>query len=174
MTSSSVPQHAAGDDSFDHRGVRAATGELEASGMRFGVVVARFNASITADLYRGAVDALLEAGARAEDISAVTVPGAVEIALAAQRFAGGDCDAVIVLGCVIRGETAHFDYVCKAVSEGCTRVSLDHGVPVGFGVLTCETVDQARARSRFPGGANVGRDAAHAAIETVASGKRSG
>lgn len=142
-------------------------GPLSATGGRWAIVVARFNGSITGALFAGAVDALLDAGARAEHVRAVSVPGAVELPLAARELAHTSHFAgIVALGCVIRGETAHFDYVCSAATDGIMRVQLDHAVPVGFGLVTCDTVDQARARARVdPGGHNVGADAARAAIE---------
>lgn len=153
---------------FDHSGVRAESGPSTAAGSRWGIVVARFNGEITDALFRGAVDELLQHGAHAERIRAVSVPGAVELPLAANALAEAShgVAGIIALGCVIRGETAHFDYVCRAATDGILRVQLDHDIPVGFGLLTCETVDQARARSQStPGGHNVGRDAARAAME---------
>ena len=164
---SSQHQHAPAGHGFEHQSVRAEAGPSSAAGGRWAIVVARFNGAITGALYEGAVETLLGAGARAEHIRAVSVPGAVEIPLAARELAETSHYAgIVTLGCVIRGETAHFDYVCKAATEGVLRVQLDHGVPVGFGVLTVETVEQAQARaSRAPGGHNVGADAAAAALE---------
>lgn len=161
-------QHAPGaEHGFEHQGVRAERGPTSAAGARWAIVVARFNGAITEALYQGAVDTLVAAGARAEHIKAVSVPGAVELPLAARELAETSHYAgIVTLGCVIRGETAHFDYVCEAATQGVLRVQLDHGVPVGFGVLTVEDVEQARARaSRAPGGHNVGADAAAAALE---------
>lgn len=153
---------------FDHAGVRAEAGPSTAAGARWGIVVARFNGEITDALFRGAVDELLGAGAHAERIRAVSVPGAVELPLAANALAEAShgVAGIIALGCVIRGETAHFDYVCRAATDGIMRVQIDHDIPIGFGLLTCETVDQARARARTSAdGHNVGRDAARAAME---------
>lgn len=131
-------------------------------------MVSRFNGAITDALFQGAVDTLVDAGAKPEHIRAVSVPGAVEIPLAANAVAEAShgVAGVIALGCVIRGETAHFDYVCSAVTDGVMRVQLDHDIPIGFGLVTCDTVAQAQARaSRTPGGHNVGADAARAALE---------
>lgn len=157
----------AGASAFSHAGVTAEPGPSGAAGSRWAVVVSRFNGRITDALFAGAIDALLDAGARAAHIRAVSVPGAVEIPLAAcelaetRHYAG-----IVALGCVIRGETAHFDYVCSATTDGILRVQLDHRLPVGFGVVTCDTVAQAEARAQAtPGGHNVGRDAARAALE---------
>jgi 6,7-dimethyl-8-ribityllumazine synthase len=147
--------------------VTAEPGPSGAAGSRWAIVVSRFNGRITDALFQGAVDALLEAGARAEHIRALSVPGAVELPLAARELAETSHYAgVIALGCVIRGETAHFDYVCQLATEGVLRVQLDHGLPVGFGLVTCDTLEQAEARAQLgEGGHNVGRDAARAALE---------
>ncbi len=157
----------AGDGAFSHDGVTAEPGPSGAAGSRWAIVVARFNGAITDALFQGAVDELVEAGARPEHIRAVTVPGAVEIPLAAAELAHTSHFAgVIALGCVIRGETAHFDYVCQAATDGVLRVQLDSKVPVGFGLLTVDSLEQAQARAELtPGGHNVGRDAARAALE---------
>lgn len=172
MTSSTfgTHQHApanSGDATFEHAGVRAETVPPSASGSRWAVVAARFNDRITSALYQGAVQTLLDAGADASRVHAVTVPGAVELPLAARELAETSHFAgIVVVGCVIRGDTAHFDYVCGACTDGVLRVQLDHGVPVGFGLITCDTVEQAEARCQLtPGGHNVGADAARAAIE---------
>jgi 6,7-dimethyl-8-ribityllumazine synthase len=161
-------QHAPGGEAatFAHAGVTSETGSTSAAGARWAIVTARFNGAITDALFQGAVDTLVAAGARAEHITAVTVPGAVEIPLAARELAETSHYAgIVALGCVIRGETAHFDYVCSATTDGVLRVQLDHGVPVGFGLVTCDSVEQARARASRDGGHNVGADAAKAAIE---------
>ena len=165
-----TPEHAPGQGVFSHNAVTATRGERGGSGARFAVVVARFNQRITESLYSSAIDVLIEAGAQPDNIMAVQVPGAVEIPLAALELAQTErYAAIVVLGCVIRGETAHFDYVCSSVTDGCLRVQLDTGVPIGFGVITAETVDQAVARSteaRESGGRhNVGASAAYAALE---------
>lgn len=130
-------------------------------------MVSRFNGRITSSLFAGAVDALVDADARPEHIRAITIPGAVELPLAARELAetrhyGG----IVALGCVIRGDTAHFDYVCSAATDGIMQVQLETGVPIGFGLVTCDTVAQAEARSELgAGGHNVGRDAALATLE---------
>lgn len=168
-----VHQHVPGEASFEHAGVAAARADISAGGARVGVVVARFNQRITSALYAGAVQVLLDAGVDATHIMAVQVPGAVELPLAARELAtAARCDAVVALGCVIRGDTAHFDYVCQAATDGCLRVQLDTGVPIGFGVITCDTAEQALARASDPGAQdaqshNVGADAARAALEMV-------
>lgn len=161
-------EHAPGLASYSHRGVQATQGPAGAAGSRFAVVVSRFNAAITNELYAGAINVLLDAGAAPNHVVAVQVPGAVEIPLAAHELAHTrHYAAIVALGCVIRGDTSHYDYVCSAVTEGCMRTQLDHHVPVGFGVLTCDTVEQARARAQSveSGGRNVGADAARAALE---------
>lgn len=157
----------AGAGAFTHAGVTAEPGPSSATGSRWAIVVARFNGRITDALFQGAVDALVEAGARPEHIRAVSVPGAVELSLAARELAMTSHYAgIVTLGCVIRGETAHFDYVCQSTTDGVLRVQLDHGVPVGFGLVTCDTLAQAEARAETtPDGHNVGRDAARAALE---------
>lgn len=133
---------------------------------KIGIVTSRFNAEITERLEAGAVARLRELGVNAERIIQVRVPGAVEIPLAALQLLERDCDAVIALGCVIRGETSHYDYVCNAVERGCTEVMLRMKKPVVFGVLTTENDEQAEARV---GGAHghKGRDAAEVAIEML-------
>jgi 6,7-dimethyl-8-ribityllumazine synthase len=169
MTPADGHDHApAGAGAFSHQGVTAEAGPTGAAGSRWGIVVSRFNGAITDALFQGAVEALVEAGARPEHIRAVSVPGAVELPLAADALAQAShgVAGVIAIGCVIRGETAHFDYVCRAATDGILRVQLDHDLPIGFGLVTCDTVEQAQARAQTtPGGHNVGRDAARAALE---------
>ena len=133
--------------------------------MRFAVIVARFNEEITSGLLAGARAALAEASVRDEDVFVVHVPGAFEIPVAALRLAEtGDFDAVICLGCLIKGDTMHFEYIASATSHGIMDVSTTTGVPVAFGVLTTMTDEQAEARSA-PGPDNKGREAALAALE---------
>jgi 6,7-dimethyl-8-ribityllumazine synthase len=133
---------------------------------KIGVVTARFNDEITYKLEEGALARLAELGATREQIIAVRVPGAVEIPLAAKHLINHGCDGVIALGCVIQGETKHFDYVCSSVERGCTHLALDTGKPVIFGVLTTDTDAQAEDRV---GGAHghKGRDAAEAVVEMI-------
>ena len=133
---------------------------------KIGVVTARFNHEITERLESGAYERLLELGMKGEQILRVRVPGAVEIPLVAARLLDSGCDAVIVLGAVIQGETKHFDYVCQSVERGCTHLALTTKKPVIFGVLTTDNEEQAEARV---GGAHghKGRDAADAAVEMV-------
>lgn len=156
---------------FTHAGIVAEQAAISAAGSRWGIVVARFNGAITNALFQGAVDELLAAGALPEHIRAVSVPGAVELPLAAQAMAEASqgVTGIIALGCVIRGETAHFDYVCQAATDGIMRVQLDRDIPIGFGLITCDHLMQAEARAQSePGGHNVGRDAARAALELAA------
>jgi 6,7-dimethyl-8-ribityllumazine synthase len=140
-------------------------GNLKADGKKFAVVVARFNCFISEKLLEGALDSLVRSGAAEDDIDVVRVPGAFEIPLIAKRLAGSQkYNAVIVLGVVIRGATPHFDVVVSEVSKGTAQASLETGVPVLFGVLTTESIEQAIERSGTKAG-NKGADVAVAAIE---------
>jgi 6,7-dimethyl-8-ribityllumazine synthase len=140
-------------------------GKLNASGIKFGIVIGRFNEFISSKLLGGAIDGLTRHGAEEKDIDTVWVPGAFEIPLVAQKMAySKKYDAVICLGAVIRGSTPHFDYVSNEVSKGIAKVSLDTGLPVVFGVLTTDTIEQAIERSGTKSG-NKGYDAAETAIE---------
>ena len=140
-------------------------GNLSASGLKFAVICARFNDFITERLLAGALDALQRSGAAAESIEIVKVPGAWELPLAAKTLAAGKRhDAVVALGAVIRGETPHFDYVAAQAANGLAAVQLETGVPVAFGVLTTNTVEQAIDRAGGKSG-NKGYDAAMTAIE---------
>jgi 6,7-dimethyl-8-ribityllumazine synthase len=140
-------------------------GDLQAKGLKFAVIVSRFNDFITGKLLDGAVDGLLRHGAKDEDIDVIKVPGAFEIPLAAKKVAEkGAYNAVICLGTVIRGATPHFDYVASEVSKGVASVSLETGVPIAFGVLTTDTIEQAVERAGTKSG-NKGFDAAVTAIE---------
>jgi 6,7-dimethyl-8-ribityllumazine synthase len=137
----------------------------DGSGLRIGIVVARFNHLISVQLLEGASEALAKAGVREEDVHVAWVPGAFEIPLALRGLArSGRYHALIALGSVIRGGTPHFDYVCRAVTDGVGEVILSTGVPVAFGVLTTDDVEQALERT---GGAegNKGAEAAEAALE---------
>ncbi|MHB8882899.1 MAG: 6,7-dimethyl-8-ribityllumazine synthase [Thermodesulfovibrionales bacterium] len=140
-------------------------GDLQAKGLVFGIIVSRFNDFITGKLLDGAVDALLRHGARDEDITVVRVPGAFEIPLAAKKLAEkGSYSALICLGTVIRGATPHFDYVAAEVSKGVASASMETGVPMAFGVLTTDSIEQAVERAGTKSG-NKGFDAAMTAIE---------
>jgi 6,7-dimethyl-8-ribityllumazine synthase len=135
----------------------------DATGFRFAVIVSRFNESVTGSLREAATAALAEAAAAS--VQVLSVPGAFEIPQAARAAAeSGRFDAIVCLGCIIRGETPHFDYIASAVAHGITDAAGDTGVPMAFGVLTTDTVEQAAARSG-PGPDNKGREAAAAAIE---------
>ena len=141
------------------------TGSLSADGLRFGVVVSRFNDFITSRLLQGTQDTLERHGANSENVQVVWVPGAVELPLIAKTLAASQrFDAVITLGCVIRGATSHYDYVCSMVSSGVASAALETGVPVIFGVLTTENLEQAIERAGSKAG-NKGSDAAAAAVE---------
>jgi 6,7-dimethyl-8-ribityllumazine synthase len=136
-----------------------------AIGLRFALVVSRFNSFITERLLSGALDALQAAGASEENIQVVRVPGSFEIPLAAKKLAASArADAVIAIGCVLRGETAHFDYVASEVARGVQLAQLDTGVPIIFCVLTCDTLEQAIDRAGLKGG-NKGHEAGVAAVE---------
>jgi 6,7-dimethyl-8-ribityllumazine synthase len=140
-------------------------GELSASGLRFGVVVSRFNSFITDRLLAAAVDALQRAGAVDKDVDVVRVPGAFELPLAAKKLAAtGRYDALIAIGCVLRGETTHYDYVCSETARGLQLAQMDSGMPIIFCVLTCDTLEQAIDRAGLKGG-NKGFEAGLAAIE---------
>lgn len=140
-------------------------GTFDARDLRVGIVVSRFNETIGKRLLEGAVDCLRRHGMRDEDITVVWVPGAFELPLAAQRLAtSGEVDALITVGAVIRGETAHFDYVAGHASNGIGRVGLDTGIPITLGLLTTENSEQARERSGGKVG-NKGFEAALAALE---------
>ncbi len=139
-------------------------GSLLAKGKRFALVVGRFNDFISEKLLSGAMDALTRSGADPETIDIVKVPGAFEIPLAAKKLAGRKYDAIICLGAVIRGSTPHFDYVSAEVSKGIASVSLDTGIPVIFGVITTDTIEQAIERAGTKAG-NKGWSAAISAIE---------
>ena len=143
-------------------------------GAKFAIVASRFNAFIVERLVDGAVDALVRHGADAKNISVVRVPGAWEIPLVCKRLAkSGKLDAVVALGAVIRGATPHFDHVANEVSKGVAQASMESGVPIAFGVLTTDSIEQAVERAGTKAG-NKGFDAAMAALEMVTLGKALG
>jgi 6,7-dimethyl-8-ribityllumazine synthase len=147
-------------------------GAASAAGLRFALVVSRFNSFITDRLLAGALDALEAAGGAPETITVVHVPGSFEIPLTAKKLAeAGRTDAVIAIGCILRGETAHFDYVASEVARGIQLAQLDTGVPVIFCVLTCDTLEQAIDRAGLKSG-NKGYDAGVAAIEMANLAKK--
>jgi 6,7-dimethyl-8-ribityllumazine synthase len=140
----------------------------DASPFRFAVIVSRFNETVTGSLRDAALAALKEAGADGSHVQLFSVPGAFEIPQAARAAAeSGRFDAIVCLGCIIRGETPHFDYIASAVAHGITNAAGETGVPMAFGVLTTDNLEQASARSG-PGPDNKGREAAAAAIEMAA------
>lgn len=142
-------------------------GMLTAKGLKVAIVVSRFNEFITNKLLGGAVDVLRRHEGSEDDVTVAWVPGAFELPLAAQKLAeSGKFDAVIALGAVIRGATPHFDYVCAEAAKGIAQVSMKTGVPVAFGVLTTETIEQAVERAGTKAG-NKGADAAMTAMEMV-------
>lgn len=147
--------------------MRTIEGNLVSKNIRVGIVAARFNEFITSKLLGGAMDGLLRHDVRDDDIDVAWVPGAFEIPLIASKMAkSGKYDAIICLGAVIRGATSHYDYVCNEVSKGIASVSLESGIPVLFGVLTTENIEQAIERAGTKAG-NKGYDCAVSAIEMV-------
>ena len=152
----------------------AVEGDISAEGMKFAIVVARWNAVITDRLLDGALDALLRSGARRDDVQIVRVPGAWEIPAAARTLANqGKVDGLITLGCLLRGETAHYEAIYNEVSRGIGQSQQETGIPHAFGVLTCETLEQALNRAGIKAG-NKGFEAASAAIEMVSLKRKLG
>src|SRR5438552_1275299 len=148
------------------------SGELSAAGIRFGIAVSRFNSFITERLLTAALDVLERAGAASKDVDVVRVPGAFELPLTSKKLAQtGKYDALIAIGCVIRGETAHYDYVCSETSRGLQLAQMDTGVPVIFCGLTVDTLEQAIDRAGLKGG-NKGLEAGLAAIEMAQLAKK--
>src|ERR1700758_1797851 len=140
-------------------------GGLSGNGLRFGVVVSRFNSFITERLLQGALDALERGGAANKDVDVIHVPGAFELPLAAKKLATtGRYDALIAIGCILRGETSHYDYVCSETARGLQLAQMDSGLPIIFCVLTCDTLEQAIDRAGLKGG-HKGFEAGLAAIE---------
>lgn len=141
------------------------SGGLSAGGLRFGIVVSRFNSFITERLLAAALDALERAGAAGKDVDVVHVPGSFELPLASKKLAQtGEYHALIAIGCILRGETPHYDYVCSETSRGLQLAQMDTGIPVIFCVLTCDTLEQAIDRAGLKGG-NKGFEAGLAAME---------
>ncbi|GAB4349377.1 MAG: 6,7-dimethyl-8-ribityllumazine synthase [Gammaproteobacteria bacterium] len=142
-------------------------GDLNARGARFAVVVSRFNSFITESLLEGALDALRRHGAEESNLHVVRVPGAFDMPLVVQRLADkGNYDAIVALGAVIRGGTPHFDFVASECTKGLAQASMQYGLPVAFGVLTTDTIEQAIERAGTKAG-NKGAEAALSAIEMV-------
>jgi 6,7-dimethyl-8-ribityllumazine synthase len=147
-------------------------GGLSAVGLRFGIVVSRFNSFITERLLTAAVDALERAGAAGKDVDVVHVPGSFELPLASKKLAlTGKYDALIAIGCVIRGETSHYDYVCSETARGLQLAQMDTGLPIMFCVLTCDTLEQAIDRAGLKGG-NKGFEAGLGAIEMASLSRK--
>jgi len=147
-------------------------GDLTASGLRFGLVVSRFNNFITERLLSAALDALQRASASEKNIDVVHVPGAFELPLAAKKLAlTGRYDALIAVGCILRGETSHYDYVCSETARGLQLAQMDTAMPIIFCVLTCDTLEQAIDRAGLKGG-NKGFEAGLAAIEMAHLSRR--
>ena len=150
----------------------AVEGDLSAAGMKFTIVVSRWNAVITERLLEGSLDALLRSGATRADIEVVRVPGAWEIPAAARTIANlGNVDAIVTLGCLLRGDTAHYEAIYNEVSRGIGQSQQESGIPHSFGVLTCETLEQALNRAGIKAG-NKGFEAAAAAIEMVSLSRK--
>lgn len=149
----------------ENQNKREVRGVLNAEGLHFGVVVSRFNSFITDRLLAGALDALNGSGADAEQIEIVRVPGSFEIPVVAKKLAAtGTFDSIICIGCVLRGETTHYDYVCSETARGIQLAQLDSGIPMVFCVLTCDTLEQAIDRAGLKGG-NKGYEAGLSAVE---------
>jgi 6,7-dimethyl-8-ribityllumazine synthase len=147
--------------------IRTIEGKLAAEGLKFALVASRFNDFIVDKLVGGALDFLLRHGASPEDITLIRVPGAFEMPLVAKKLAAsGNYDGIVCLGAVIRGATPHFDYVAAEVSKGLAQTAMESGVPVGFGVLTTDSLEQAIERAGSKAG-NKGVDAASATLEVI-------
>nr|WP_319542175.1 6,7-dimethyl-8-ribityllumazine synthase [uncultured Pseudodesulfovibrio sp.] len=147
--------------------MKTVEGQLNAQGLKVAIVAARFNDFIVDRLISGAVDYLVRHGGNEDNLTLVRLPGAFELPIAAQKLArSGDYDGVLVLGAVIRGATPHFDYVCNECAKGVAQASMESGVPMGFGLLTCDSLDQAIERAGSKGG-NKGVEAASALLETI-------
>jgi 6,7-dimethyl-8-ribityllumazine synthase len=150
----------------------AVRGGFSAAGFHFGIVVSQFNSFITDRLLAGALDALHRAGAGERQVEIIRVPGSFEIPLAAKKLASaGRCDAVICVGCILRGETAHFDYVASETARGIQLAQLDTGVPMAFCVLTCDTLEQAIDRAGLKSG-NKGYESGLAAVEMASLSRK--
>lgn len=147
--------------------IKTIEGQLQAQGLKFTIIATRFNDFIVDRLTGGAVDYLLRHGAAREDITIIRVPGAFELPIVASKAAkAGKSDAIICVGAVIRGATPHFDYVCSEATKGIAHVTLETGVPIGFGLLTTDTLEQSIERAGSKAG-NKGVEAAAAALETL-------
>ncbi|SIN69843.1 6,7-dimethyl-8-ribityllumazine synthase [Halodesulfovibrio marinisediminis] len=141
-------------------------GQFDAKGLKIAIIATRFNDFVVDRLVGGAVDYLARNGGNREDMTIVKLPGAFEMPIAAKKLAeSGKYDGIVALGAVIRGATPHFDFVCNECAKGLAQVSLDSGIPVGFGLLTCDSLEQAIERAGSKGG-NKGVEAASAMLET--------
>ena len=146
--------------------IKTIEGQFDANGLKIAIIATRFNDIIVDRLVGGAVDYLKRNGADTADITIVKLPGAFEMPIAAKKLAAsGEYDGIVALGAVIRGATPHFDFVCNECAKGLAQVSMDSGVPVGFGLLTCDSLEQAIERAGSKGG-NKGVEAASAMLET--------
>ncbi|WP_321405055.1 6,7-dimethyl-8-ribityllumazine synthase [Maridesulfovibrio sp.] len=147
--------------------IKTIEGQLDSKGLKIALVAGRFNDIIVDRLVGGAVDYLARHGCDKDNMTLIKVPGAFEIPVVTKKLAeSGKYDGIVVLGAVIRGATPHFDYVCNECAKGVAQVSLDNGLPIGFGLLTCDTIDQAVERAGSKAG-NKGVEAASAMLETV-------
>jgi len=147
-------------------------GDYRADGLRFGIVVSRFNSFITERLLVGALDALERAGASSEQIYVLRVPGSFELPIAAKKLAETRrYDALIAIGCVLRGDTSHYDYVCSEAARGLQLAQMDTGVPIAFCLLTCDTLEQAIDRAGLKAG-NKGFDAGLTAVEMASLSRK--
>ncbi len=147
--------------------IKTIEGKLDASGLKFVIVASRFNDFFVERLIGGALDYLVRHGAASENITLIKVPGAFELPIVCQKIAKrSECDGIIALGAVIRGATPHFEYVCNEAVKGLAHVSLENGVPVGFGLLTTDSLEQTIERSGSKAG-NKGVEAAAAVLETI-------
>jgi 6,7-dimethyl-8-ribityllumazine synthase len=154
--------------------VKTIEGQLSASGMRLVIVAARFNSFVVEHLVNGATDTIVRHGGRSDDLTVVRVPGSYEIPLACKKLAEtGRFDGIVALGAVIRGATSHYDLVCAETAKGISAVQMEFGIPVAFGVLTTDTIEQAVERAGTKAG-NKGCDAAMAVIEMVSLGREVG
>jgi len=145
--------------------VKETIGKLSSSGLRIGIVVSRFNSGVTERLLEGAIDILRRTGAAESDIEVVRVPGSFEIPVAAKALAEkGSCQAIVCLGAIIKGQTDHYSFLASSVTNALSAISVEHRVPIGYGVITADTVEQALDRAGLKHG-NKGVDAALSAVE---------
>jgi 6,7-dimethyl-8-ribityllumazine synthase len=149
-------------------------GQLQAGGLKIGIVLSRFNSFISERLLEGALDALEKMGADEKDISVYKVPGSFEVPVVAKKLAKSDrVDGILCLGALIRGDTPHFDFLGAEVTKGLAQISMDHGLPVSFGILTVDTIEQGIERAGSKAG-NKGYDAAFSLVETLSLIKKAG